>query len=85
MAVVAVSKTSTLSLYRNGRVVATQGVLLSVPWKPESPPLYLGVNAFDVHKPRPISYWQGRLDEVAVWRRALTGEEITRLYEEAPK
>ncbi|MCE9557296.1 MAG: FecR domain-containing protein [Planctomycetes bacterium] len=86
VAFVADRQSSTFTLYRNGQPVAMRnGVGLSIPWRPERPPLYIGVSAFGMTRPEQLRCWPGKIDEVAVWRRALSPDEITQLYNEASK
>ncbi|GDX53094.1 hypothetical protein LBMAG27_21410 [Bacteroidota bacterium] len=65
---------STLQLYLNGQPAGTLTGLLPYD-KPTSTPLIFGNNhlPFDVH-------FEGRLDDIGIWNRALTQQEITALY-----
>ncbi len=72
---------SVLRLYRNGVEVAStpcKGVVAA----PATKYLTIGCanklgNQSDV---APISFWEGRLDEIAIFQRALTREEIASLF-----
>ena len=51
----------------------------------ESPPgnyLLIGCNnvATEPDKVAPVTFWKGRIDELAIFHRALNAEEIKRLY-----
>jgi hypothetical protein len=64
------------SIYINGSLVATQSVnLASI--TPSNENLYIGA-----HQPLVIPDWSfhGSLDDIGIWNRALTQQEITDLY-----
>jgi hypothetical protein len=86
VAFVADRQQNTFTLYRNGQPVAMRnGVGLLIALRAERPTLVIGASAFGLNKPEQLRCWPGKIDEVVAWRRALSPEEITRLYEEAPQ
>ncbi|NRB74550.1 MAG: FecR domain-containing protein [Verrucomicrobiales bacterium] len=69
-----------LRLFRNGReVVATPCGPVSSPRNAEVPKLYVG--AQDNRDGKMIHFWQGRIDEVALFNHPLTDSEIIRQYQ----
>ena len=71
----------TLHLYRNGVQTASRpsnGVISS----PPGDHLLLGCNniADDPKEFLPVSFWDGALDEVAIFHRALSANEVSHLY-----
>ena len=80
--VAVVADGSVIHLYRNGVEVHSapcEGVIANPPGKH----LLLGCDnmAEDPTGLRPMSFWDGRIDEAAIFHRALNLEEVKRLYE----
>ncbi|UUO07210.1 FecR domain-containing protein [Blastopirellula sp. J2-11] len=74
-----------LRLYRNGQEIASTECVGLATDGPQS----LGIGAKlspDCTQPDPQNpgYWHGRIDELAIFDRALSQEELTRLYENVP-
>ena len=67
-------------LYVNGVVAASQ--MLSGTFAADTTPLIIGGNGNDSGG-IPTELFPGRIDEIMLYRRALGGEEITRLYQGA--
>jgi len=78
--VVCTAENGTLRLYRNGSLAATQTFSgSSFP----SPPSLLGIGAKltgSAADPGTPGYWQGLIDEMALWHRTLTTAEVATLY-----
>jgi hypothetical protein len=68
---------TTEQLYRNGLEVARAAYSGSLPL-PTSQPLALGAKVFN-NGASVDSFWHGKLDEVAIWNRALSPSEIAAL------
>jgi hypothetical protein len=65
--------TPKLQLFYNGILVDTASFQVPLPWI-QTNQFNLGIDAF---YPR---YYTGSLDDIAIWNRALTPQEITQLY-----
>ncbi len=61
---------TTLTYYRNGALTGTHTIVAPSFGHPQ--PLYFGGEQTD-------EYWNGKLDDVAIWTKALTGAQITTL------
>ena len=65
---------STLSYYRNGALTGTHTMVTPVFNHPQS--LYFGGELTD-------EFWKGKLDDVAIWTKALSGPQVANLYTKA--
>lgn len=72
---VAVQSSLATSIYRNGSLLLGPTTFASN-WGTATTPLNIGRRAFAGAN----SYFDGTIDEVAIWRRALSAAEITELY-----
>lgn len=72
---VAVQSSLATAVYRNGSLLLGPTTFASN-WSTATTPLNIGRRAFAGAN----SYFDGTIDEVAIWRRALTAAEITELY-----
>ncbi len=67
---------TSMKLYRNGVLVATQA-MSGTPFTPLPAPLAIGAKLTGT---TPDSYWDGLIDELAFWHRSLTATEVSTLY-----
>ncbi len=73
----------TVSLYKNGFVVDEQPYNGAFTDTPNSTALGIGVktnNAGDMADPGAPGYWDGKLDDLGIWNRALTEDEVLTLW-----
>ncbi len=66
--------TGQLELYLDGQLVDTAGACVG---EASSGNTVIGRGKFDG---RPVDFWRGGLDQVHVYDRALSGEEVQQLY-----
>ena len=73
----------TVSLYRNGFIVDEQPYDGTFTATPNSEALGIGVktnDAGDMADPGNPGYWDGKLDDLGIWHRALSDEEVLTIW-----
>lgn len=63
------------ALYYNGEILSTNNIENYISGKYENMPIYLGINWWN-------NSFKGLMDNVAVYNRALSAEDVTKLYKE---
>jgi hypothetical protein len=70
------STAHTADVYVNGTAVTQVTGLPTDTQKNNTETLYIGANHYSTRD----RYWSGRMDEIAMWSRAITSTEVTALY-----
>jgi hypothetical protein len=84
-AFVANAATETVKLYRNGEAVDEQGYDGAFTATPVNQALGIGVKTNDIGDfadPANPGYWDGKLDDLGLWHRALSDEEIQQIFDQ---
>lgn len=87
VAFIANAATGDVTLYRNGEAVDTQPYDGTFTAEPNSTALGIGVKTTDDGTQADpgngccAGYWNGELDEIAMWNRALSEAELTQVYQ----